>query len=534
MKFLIIQPPYPIAKDMIENHINFILEELDNCPLDVDCIVLPEYSGSAGRKSEEHYMVAKDSAEKLIPALRKTISRVGCMAVINFAYPIKDDAQKFRNTTLLLNREGHIVGTYYKQHLPTGERLQKNIDYEYTKKYCAPTVIEIDGLKASFLTCYDIYFGEYIEQIARHNIDILFVSSLQRGERRDIIEMQAKYCAFRCNAFVIRSSFSMGENSNLGGCSMAVSPSGEIIHNMEQTIGSVVVEIEPKNKYKRPNGFEQPMVLAQDFIEKGRTPWSYRPCGPSIVLPDETMPYPRLCAHRGFNTIAPENSLAAFGAAVALGAEEIELDLWPTKNGELVVIHDNSIDRTTDKIGKVYDLTYSEILKADAGIKISQSFSGLRIPLFEDVLKKFACQAIINIHIKSLNAKEYDKDVFRKIIKLIDYYDCRKHVYIAGEEDVLKVAYELAPDIARCAIDGKYDYTVVDLAIKYKCKKVQFFKPYFNQDMIDKAHKNNIICNVFWADDPVEAVKFLNMGIDTILTNDYLRIKNKIEKDKQY
>ena len=48
---------------------------------------------------------------------------------------------------------------------------------------------------------------------------------------------------------------------------------------------------------------------------------------------DATMPYPRVCAHRGFNTIAPENSLPAYGAAVAMGAEEIEFDLWFTKDG---------------------------------------------------------------------------------------------------------------------------------------------------------------------------------------------------------
>ena len=52
------------------------------------------------------------------------------------------------------------------------------------------------------------------------------------------------------------------------------------------------------------------------------------------------MPYPRVCAHRGFSTIAPENSMPAFGAAVAMGAEEIEFDLWYTKDGEIVSIFD--------------------------------------------------------------------------------------------------------------------------------------------------------------------------------------------------
>ena len=59
------------------------------------------------------------------------------------------------------------------------------------------------------------------------------------------------------------------------------------------------------------------------------------------------------------------------------------------------------------------------------------------------------------------------------------------------------------------------------------------FKPYFNQEMIDRAHANGIFCNVFWSDDPTEAAKFFDMGIDTILTNNYLtvaRVKEAREK----
>ena len=63
--------------------------------------------------------------------------------------------------------------------------------------------------------------------------------------------------------------------------------------------------------------------------------------------------------------------------------------------------------------------------------------------------------------------------------------------------------------------------------------KVQLFKPYFNREMIDKAHQNGIICNVFWSDDPKETKEFLEMGIDTILTNDYNRIAQAVEDFKK-
>ena len=67
-------------------------------------------------------------------------------------------------------------------------------------------------------------------------------------------------------------------------------------------------------------------------------------------------------------------------------------------------------------------------------------------------------------------------------------------------------------------------WEIVDNAIRNQCQKVQLYKPYFNQEMIDRAHANGILCNVFFSDDPEEARNYLEMGIDTILTNDYFRI----------
>ena len=90
---------------------------------------------------------------------------------------------------------------------------------------------------------------------------------------------------------------------------------------------------------------------------------------------------------------------------------------------------------------------------------------------------------------------------------------------------------EAAPDI-NCALGWNGHETgkeLVERAIKIGAHKVQFFKPYFNQDMIDKAHANGIMCNVFWSDDAEEAKKYIAMGIDTILTNDYNLISQVIK-----
>ena len=73
----------------------------------------------------------------------------------------------------------------------------------------------------------------------------------------------------------------------------------------------------------------------------------------------------------------------------------------------------------------------------------------------------------------------------------------------------------------------------MDNAIKYKCEKLQFVKPYINREMIEKAHANGIRCNVFWSDDPAEAVEFLDLGVDTILTNHYLEIARIVHPNLQ-
>ncbi len=254
--------------------------------------------------------------------------------------------------------------------------------------------------------------------------------------------------------------------------------------------------------------------------------------GSSALSPKNAqVPYPRVCAHRGFKTIAPENSMPAFGAAIAMGAEEIEFDLWYTKDKEIVSIHDKTLDRVSDGTGNIFDYTYEELLQFDFGSKYGERFKGLKIITFEEILKKFACHTIMNIHIKAC-----DEDVFKKIVSLIDQYDCREYVYFMTSSAILEIAKRIAPDIPRCAGGGPTPETrwdIVDRAIRTDCQMVQFFKPCYSKELVDKAHAHGIICNVFWSDDPTEARELLEMGMDTILTNDYHRIAEEVKKFKR-
>ena len=243
--------------------------------------------------------------------------------------------------------------------------------------------------------------------------------------------------------------------------------------------------------------------------------------------------YPRVCAHRGFSVIAPEISMPAFGAAIALGAEEIEFDLWPTADGEIVSCHDRELERVSTGTGLITDHTLEELKTYDFGIKFGEKFKGLRIVTFEEILRKFSRQVIMNIHVKPTSYSEpYPEETMKKIVAMVREYGCEKHAYFMLETDIqIRQFKAYAPDIPVCVGHlGDRPWAIVDRAIELGCEKVQLFKPYFNQEMIDKAHENGIICNVFWSDDPDETKKFLDMGIDTILTNDYNLVSQVVER----
>lgn len=291
---------------------------------------------------------------------------------------------------------------------------------------------------------------------------------------------------------------------------------------MKGRFGKAAVEFDVNDKYYKPAGYGNPDASHYEYIEYGRKPWQYRNAGSAIIPNDDHLKYPRICAHRGFNTIAPENSMPAFGAAIALGAHEIEFDLWPTADGEIVSCHDSTLDRVSDGSGKIYEHTYEELKKLDFGVKFGEKFKGLQIVLFEEILKKFSGHTIMNVHVKPMGPS-YNPEIMKKIVALVRKYDASKHIYFMLEPDSdIRMFKEYAPDINICVgHDFNRNWAIVDRAIELGAQKVQFFKPYFNKEMIDKAHAHGIVCNIFWADDPEEASRYLEMGIDTILTNDY-------------
>ena len=527
MKACIIQPLYSADWSDSEKLFAWELDIMDKCDDSLDLIVLPEATDvPAYAHTREQFLESYNRYNKaILDKASETARRCNSVLFINALY---DSGVGLINTTYAFNRNGEIVGRYYKQHPTNGEVFKRELDSTYSYEFSEPYFVDIDGIRSCFLTCYDFYFYENFANIARRHPDIIIGCSHQRTDRQDALDVMSRFLAYNTNSYVVRSSVSMGENSKIGGGSMIVSPKGITMINMESRVGMETYEFDPHEKYYKPAGFGNPEIAHYEYIEHGRRPWKYRPAGSAISLPDHLMSYPRLCAHRGFNTAAPENSLPAFGAAVALGAPEIEFDLWETKDGEIVSIHDSKLDRVSDGTGFVWEYTLEELKAFNFGKGYNGVYDGLKVLTFEEILCKFSSHVIMNIHIKSRSNKEpLPENFLKKIISLIDIYDCEKYVYfMSGNDHVLNQLGDLAPHLQRCVGGGDAKDLVVERAIEMGCEKVQFFKDHISKEKVDLAHEHGIICNAFYADTVEKAEMYFDMGVDCILTNDYQRMYN--------
>ena len=222
----------------------------------------------------------------------------------------------------------------------------------------------------------------------------------------------------------------------------------------------------------------------------------------------------KFCAHRGVSALMPENSIPAFAAALALGADEIELDVRETKDGKMVVSHDPQLERISNGTGLVSDYTLAELKSMNIGVK-----HGWDVPFCtpEEVFDALANRIVFNIHMKEQGE---DGWMMREIAALAKKYDAEDSIYIAASPAQLEWAQRVVPHIRRCAIQlPKDEIGIREMALKYGCDRVQFWLGMFDEALIHQLHADGISCNLFYADDFDAYEKYFAMGIDTLLTN---------------
>ncbi len=534
MNARIIQYPFgPKAAD-IEANFKWILDKLDACDKSLDLIVLPEGCETPGPVADKTEYFSAAALARNEAVLEKAAATARRCAATLFVNALDKTPTGWRNTTFAFAPDGTLAGRYNKRHLTPGERSRMGLDDAgYTTRRQPVELIEIAGDRYACLICYDFYFYEEWAAIARARPDVVIGSSRQRTDSPEALDAINRHCAYNTGAWLVRASVSMGEHSQTGGCSCVVAPDGRTLALLRTGAGILDASFDPHWKFLKPAGFGGAVGTHPDYVEAGRRPWSYRSAGGAIVPRMGDRPRPMLCAHRGWSAALPENSLPSLASAVALGAEEIEFDLWWTKDGEIVSIHDPTLDRVSNGKGWVYDHTMEELADVDFGAKAGERLRGLHIVRFEDILRKLACHTLMNIHVKDAGGA-WNEATAKKLVRLIEDYDAQDHVYFMTACGPLQDQLaRLAPGIPRCMGYGggrgaRPD--IVDRAIEHKCQMVQLFKPYFDQSTFDRAREAGLKINIFWSDDPEEARRFLDMGGDTVLTNDYLAMANALRE----
>ena len=222
----------------------------------------------------------------------------------------------------------------------------------------------------------------------------------------------------------------------------------------------------------------------------------------------------KFCAHRGLSALMPENTLPAFGAAIALGADEIEFDVRLTRDGQLIVSHDNTLERISDGTGSLCEHTLAELMRLNIGVKHDWI-----VPFCtaEDVFKQFANRTVFNIHLKEHGEEGY---LIREIVALAEKYNACDHIYFAGSPSELEWMQRVAPQIPRTAIQLRRDTIgIYDMVKAYDCAGVQFWLGMFDEALINRLHDEGVRCNLYFADTVEDYDKYFDMGIDTLLTN---------------
>lgn len=237
-------------------------------------------------------------------------------------------------------------------------------------------------------------------------------------------------------------------------------------------------------------------------------------------------------AHRGASGDYPENTLLSFKEGIKRGGNGIELDVHKTKDSELVVIHDEDVERTMQSKGLIKDLTLAEIRQLKCKKALFANHEECRIPTLDEVLKLVKDQEIvINIELKTdvISYSGIEEDV----IKLIQHYGIKNKTLISSfNPQSLKKCKEIDSTIKT----GFLYYQPMDDVIQYaKVLQVDAIHPGLNgvtEDLIIEAHKNQLKVNVYTVNSPTHMRRLIDAGVDGIFT-DYPKLLTEILEEER-
>jgi glycerophosphoryl diester phosphodiesterase len=223
-------------------------------------------------------------------------------------------------------------------------------------------------------------------------------------------------------------------------------------------------------------------------------------------------------AHRGASGRAPENTRAAFAAALDLGAKAVELDCQLSADGELVVIHDETLDRTTDGHGPVGDRSASELARLDAGSWFGAEFRGERIPRLGDVLAQLRNRVILNIEIKS--ARDLGT-IEPKLAALVAAERAAEWVVFSSFHAAGVRNLRAAAPWARLGVLCDQDPMAGGLALAAELG-AEFLIPgrrWIDSGVVAAAHARGLDVWVWTVNEPGEMRRLIALGVDAIFSD---------------
>ncbi|MGI9148055.1 MAG: glycerophosphodiester phosphodiesterase [Chloroflexota bacterium] len=224
--------------------------------------------------------------------------------------------------------------------------------------------------------------------------------------------------------------------------------------------------------------------------------------------------------HRGAMGHRPENTIASFEHALELGADWIELDVHLTRDGALVVLHDETLDRTTDAHGLVKDHTLAELKQLDAGAWYGPDYAGQRIPRLEDVLEWARERGtIVDIEIK--NAPIYYAGIEETVVKALDSQNMAEQVIVISfDHAAVKRVKALDPRVATGVLYAARPVDAgVDLARQADADALLPHWAYVTPEDVRAAHTAGLAVAPWATSDPQILARLIEAGVDAIGTN---------------
>lgn len=247
------------------------------------------------------------------------------------------------------------------------------------------------------------------------------------------------------------------------------------------------------------------------------------------------------CAHRGDHMNAPENTVPAIRSAVEKGAHQIEIDVQMSKDGKLVIMHDETVDRTTNGTGKVGDLTFEELRKLDAGSWFNSAFKGIKIPTLCEALEIIPNEILCNVNIKS--GPEISVPLAKAIAEMGRLDHCFLAIGGPRAQEACAAARAAVPDIMICT-GLRADETVTQETVSIKKEVLERYRTLYPQkeikrhidiiqlfywgtpvpfdrieDSVRNLHRYGVTINYCCASTEERIRRLIEAGIDYILTD---------------